>query len=57
LSARRLRDARTREVEIKEHELRLLQEQVGTSNAARVRLSSSHFFFGSSFVEVPAALF
>jgi structural maintenance of chromosome 2 len=33
--------ARTRELEIKEHELRLLQEQVGSSNAARVRL----FFF------------
>ena len=29
--------ARTRELEIKEHELRLMQEQVGSSNAARVR--------------------
>jgi structural maintenance of chromosome 2 len=28
--------ARTRELEIKEHELRLLEEQVGSSNAARV---------------------
>jgi structural maintenance of chromosome 2 len=28
---------RTREIEIKEHELRLLEEQVGSSNAARVR--------------------
>jgi structural maintenance of chromosome 2 len=28
---------RTRELEIKEHELRLLQEQVGSSNASRVR--------------------
>ena len=41
-SARETRRARTREVEIKEHELRLLQEQIGTSNAARVRRSSSH---------------
>jgi len=32
---------RTRELEIKEHELRLLQEQVGSSNAARVRRCSS----------------
>ena len=31
--------ARTREVEIKEHELRLLEGQVGSSNAARVRVS------------------
>jgi structural maintenance of chromosome 2 len=35
--------ARRRELEIKEHELRLLQEQVGSSNAARVR-----FFFSFS---------
>ena len=28
---------RMRELEIKEHELRLLDEQVGSSNAARVR--------------------
>jgi structural maintenance of chromosome 2 len=33
--------ARTREVEIKEHELRLLEGQVGSSNAARVRVSFS----------------
>lgn len=33
--------ARTRELQIKEHELRLLGEQVGSSNAARVRASSS----------------
>ena len=31
---------RKRELEIKEHELRLLEEQVGSSNAARVRASS-----------------
>ena len=41
-SAREAWRARTREVDIKEHELRLLQEQVGTSNAARVRRFSSH---------------
>jgi structural maintenance of chromosome 2 len=41
-SAREAWRARTRKVEIEEHELRLLQEQVGTSNAARVRRSSSH---------------
>jgi structural maintenance of chromosome 2 len=28
----------TRELEIKEHELRLLEEQIGSSNAARVRV-------------------
>ena len=33
--------ARTREVEIKEHELRLLEGQVGSSNAARMRVSFS----------------
>ena len=36
---------RTRELEIKEHELRLLEEQVGSSNAARVRSVSLAFFF------------
>ncbi len=36
---------RTREVEIKEHELRLLEEQVGSSNAARVRCLSLAFPF------------
>ena len=41
-SAREAWRARTREVDIKEHELRLLQEQVGSSNATRVRRSSSH---------------
>ncbi|KAH9979381.1 condensin complex subunit SMC2 [Lactifluus volemus] len=35
-AAREAWRARTRELEIKEHELRLLQEQVGSSNAARV---------------------
>ena len=34
---------RTRELEIKEHELRLLEEQVGSSNAARVRYISQAF--------------
>ena len=36
--------ARTREVEIKEHELRLLEGQVGSSNATRVRVSFSLVF-------------
>ena len=36
---------RTRELEIKEHELRLLEEQVGSSNAARVRCVSLAFSF------------
>jgi structural maintenance of chromosome 2 len=36
---------RTREVEIKEHELRLLEEQVGSSNATRVRCLSLAFPF------------
>jgi structural maintenance of chromosome 2 len=42
-AAREAWRARTRELEIKEHELRLLQEQVGSSNAARVRLFFSFF--------------
>jgi structural maintenance of chromosome 2 len=42
------RGARTREIEIKEHELRLLEEQVGTSNAARVRIA----FYASTFLFV-----
>jgi len=37
--------ARAREIEVKEHELRLLEEQVGSSNAARVRIA----FYGSTF--------
>jgi structural maintenance of chromosome 2 len=40
---------RKRELEIKEHELRLLEEQVGSSNASRVRclsLGLSFFFPG-----------
>ena len=37
--------ARAREIEIKEHELRLLEEQVGSSIAARVRIA----FYGSTF--------
>jgi len=38
---------RKRELEIKKHELRLLEEQVGSSNAARVRCLSLVFhFFG-----------
>ena len=36
---------RTRKLEIKEHELRLLDEQVDSSNAARVRSVSLAFFF------------
>jgi hypothetical protein len=36
--------ARMREVEIKEHELRLLEGQVGSSNAAWVRVSFSLVF-------------
>jgi structural maintenance of chromosome 2 len=34
-----------RELEIKEHEMRLLEEQVGGSNATRVSLGSMIFFF------------
>jgi structural maintenance of chromosome 2 len=48
-AGRAVRDAwraREREVEIEEHELRLLKEQVGTSNAARVRIA----FYGSTFL-------
>lgn len=47
-AARETWRARTRELEIKEHELRLLQEQVGSSNAARVRF---FFFDPPRFVE------
>ena len=40
-AAREAWRARMREREIKEHELGLLQEQVGSSNAARVRRCSA----------------
>ena len=36
--------ARIRELQIKEHELRLLEEQIGSSNAARVRIFCIAFF-------------
>ena len=42
---------RTRELEIKEHELRLLEEQVGSSNAARVRCVVLPGFFSFSSVD------
>ena len=34
--------ARTCEVEVEEHELRLMREEVGSSNTLRVRCPSSH---------------
>ena len=52
-SAREAWRARTREVEMKERELRLLQEHVGTSNAARVRHSSSHCPLDLPLMKVP----
>lgn len=39
----------TRELEIKEHELGLLEEQVGSSNAARVRVDSLFFLSLAAF--------
>jgi hypothetical protein len=36
---------RTREIEVKEHELRLLEEQIWISNGARVRIA----FYTSTF--------
>jgi hypothetical protein len=43
-------------VEIKDHELRLLQEQVGTSNTIQVRRSSSHLRLDLPLMEGPTAL-
>ena len=45
--------AHTREVEIKEPELPLLQEHVGTSPAAQVRHSSSHCPLGLPLMKGP----
>jgi hypothetical protein len=40
-------------VEIKEHELRLLQEQVGTSDAVQVHRSSSHLLLDPPLMDGP----
>jgi len=45
---------RTREIEIKEHELRLLEEQVGGSNATRVRCVYAAFLVLKRFPYPPA---